>query len=67
MKFAILCLALLPKLFDFQCSMHENETYNASSRKLSTIAFVDIMGYTSMMHGDEQFALNLLNLFNKIL
>lgn len=36
-------------------------------RKLSTILFADIAGYTAMMQKDERHALGLLNQFKKIL
>lgn len=37
------------------------------TRKLSTILFGDIAGYTSLMASDEKYALGLLNQFKKIL
>ena len=36
-------------------------------RRLSTILFADLTGYTAMMQKDEQHALELLNLFKQIL
>lgn len=39
----------------------ENRHYMSSNRQLAAIMFTDIAGYTSLMGGDEQKAINLLN------